>query len=328
MHQFMLSICNPPIIQTTSDYADMFTILPQHRDYRNWLGAHYANLVYLHTPDDGYQINFWSKIYTDCEPLDYDKHIDKMLLSEDDIGVDHVVDYLKELISKEYYAIVETNQYFVPETSYYRKEQYVHRQLFYGFSDIDRCFYTFGYDKRRKYRSIAVPYEDIPKATIAYDIKLAAPIHTIKLNNHTYAFDKHKAAEDYYYYCSSKFNGKTADIGYIFGIDATDQFHEIIEAALKGEDLNVILPSLFYEHKYVQKIKLQYYVESGVAGIEQKHLDAVESIANEAYKVLLLYMKYQADGKCVSLSYSHRCVDRIVSLEKKLYPELVQILER
>lgn len=327
MHEFVLPICNPPIIQTTSDYADMFTILPLHSDFQNWLGTHYSNLVYLHTPDENYQINFCSEIYTDCELLDYDIHSSEMSMSEDEIGIDNVVDYIKKLISKKYYAIVETNQYHIPGTSYYRKIQYMHRQLFYGYSDIYKCFYTLGYNKQRKYRSLAIPYEEIPKATIEYDIKLAAPIHTIKLNNNSYAFDKHKAATDYYYYCNNKYNGELTRSDYIFGINATEKFHEIIDAALNTECINVILPSLFYEHKYVQKIKLQQYLESGIIGVERHHLEVAESIMNDAYKILILYMKYTLDRKRELLSNSHKYIDRIVSSEKKLYPDLVRILE-
>ena len=137
--------------------------LKPYREYKS-----YVCLLYT---------SFCSEIYTDCELLDYDIHSSEMSMSEDEIGIDNVVDYIKKLISKKYYAIVETNQYHIPGTSYYRKIQYMHRQLFYGYSDIYKCFYTLGYNKQRKYRSLAIPYEEIPKATIEYDIKLAAPIH-------------------------------------------------------------------------------------------------------------------------------------------------------
>ena len=327
MSEFRLPINAPPIIQTTSDYADMFTILPQHRDFPKWLCSHYSNLVYLHTPLDGYQINFCSKIYTECELLDYDKHIEEMSIAESDIGIDNIVDYIKEIISKGYYAIVETNQYHVPETPYYYKMHYMHRQLYYGFSDLNKCFYTLGYNINRKYRSVAIAYDEIPKATIKFDIELAAPIHTIKPNNISYNFDRHKAAVDYWYYCNNKYDGELTRSDYIFGIDASYKFHEIIDAALNEEVINVMLPSLFYEHKYVQKVKMQQYFEWGIPGIEEKHVEMAENITKEAYRILLIYMKYEVDGNCKSLNNSHKYIDNIVSLERNLYPELVQILE-
>ncbi len=326
MNDKILTIYLPPIIQSLSDYADMFTVMPSSSYYMEWLCEHYTNLVYLYTKENGHEFNFFSPIYTNCEIMDYDVHVNNIILTSSDINMNNVVDYIKELIEQGFYVIIETNQYFVPETSFYNIYNYVHRQLYYGFSDNNHCFYTLGYHADRKYNPSIIPYESIPRAVIEYEKQLAAPIHTIRTNHEHYKFDKHKSAKEYWCYLNSKYDGELTRNDYFFGIEAMEKFHCIIDATIKGEMLNEIPISLFYEQKKLQKVKIEQYIKWVIPNINEEMLKQASEISYKAYHILLLYMKYHANRDISSLEKIHGYIDDIIDKEKILYTKLFSIL--
>lgn len=288
---------------------------------------HYSNLTYIFS-ERGYEFNFCSPIYTECELIDYDAHIQTISMTDADVTSDNVVRYLKEILAQGFYIIVETNQYFVDNTLFFKKNHYVHRQLLYGFSDEKEIFYVLSYLKNRKYMPTVTNYEAVPDAVIEYGIKLSAPLHTIRPNHTIYKFSLLRSIEEYSHYLNNTYEKTVDNSGYYLGLKAMEQFYKILRDTSKGIYHNPNTYSILYEHKRLQETKLSIYSELGITDIDNSLKIQANNITWQAHQLLLLFLKNEIRFSPSFERSSYKLLDSIINEEREFYKRLIDLLTR
>ena len=317
---YILPINNQPLVSSLSNYADFFAVASLHKGFNNWIVSHYSNVVFAKKKQ--LEFGFDDSLYDACPLCEYDVHSLAYPIEPQQFSL-----CIKQLIRQGFYVIIETNQIAVPGTLWYRRTNYMHRCLYYGFSEEQELFFLKTYLINRKYESSTISFDSFVNSTFVDGLKLAAPIHTIKLSNHSISINKNHILKGHTcYFHSTGLLQENVKSVYTFGLSATKSFHDIIEAAQERVQLDVRPVSLFYDHKVVQWYKIKLYFELGFIK-ESKIQDYYGQIVAKTHHFLVLYIKMTVNPEDEQVyKYLHDLLDSIVELEKKVYPILLSEL--
>lgn len=93
----------------------------------------------------------------------------------------NILDAIKMHLNKQEYIYIVVNEKYIPERNAYKKFDYNHCLLIYGYDDETKSFLTIGYNKYNKYIPQWIQYSDIEKAYIKHQRALKVLLYREQL---------------------------------------------------------------------------------------------------------------------------------------------------
>lgn len=154
-------------------------IIEAFAEGRNWLATH-MNVIL----DENYGVEFGDRLYS-YPPYYYDSILEMEPVNIIKIKPERVVEYIKKLLCKKYYIIMDFN---VPKiVSLLNDDFYVHEQLIYGYDDSSKVFYMPLLDPSKN---------QAKEGKISYE----AFVSSYKdIRNHYSVYTEHRIGRSFYY---------------------------------------------------------------------------------------------------------------------------------
>lgn len=217
-----------------------------------------------------------------------------------------IVDYIKERMTEAYYAYINVDIFYIPQTSKYMKEHLYHDMLLYGYDDKRQCFLAVLFNQEEKLAKVEIRFEDIRKAACHipdnpdnfYDVTV------FKLHNYSrpYPFDLNRFLLSLNRYLQSE--DRTADAfftryirmeshyRYDFGIQGE---RKLLEGLLDSDKNHFREMHFMWEHKQGLIQRFSYIVSQYpyCEGI-QEEVAELERITEQFALVRMLYIRAEA----------------------------------
>lgn len=295
----ILPLAYPPITYKPA-IATLFSILWPHKDdVKSWISDHYIQLVSTSDDDSINFLDFLSssktEIYADTPyttPMQLDIRAHKDL-----IGV--LSDFIELNINNGYYIFTGVNHFYLPCSQHYHNLHWCHPMLIYGYDrELDRIHIAEFINN--KYTHTYVTYNDINLSMENLVITDNLPIYHYKVNllrydDAAYNLNLELLMQSYQDYLSGIDSFKRLDYNYryvnhfrIYGINC----YELMIKRAQQNKLDIRLNHLFYDHKVLMKIRLEYMRDILKVPISVKIINMCESLINESLVLRSIALKY------------------------------------
>jgi hypothetical protein len=197
-----------------------------------------------------------------------------------------IISIIEECLTKGIYIYGFYNEKYIPGKSAYKKTDYNHEYIIYGFDSNKKIFVSIGYSNSGKYEEFEISYEDYMESICHMSV---FDIYLIELNkDFDYKLDINYIITDLEEYLSS-INSREENKSKLYGLKCWRQFIENIQLRIKeNKDIDLRHSKLFYEHKMLMKKRLEYLYELGYIN----SFEMYNNILNFAETAHLLSVKY------------------------------------
>ncbi len=160
MSTYTLEINENPPVKAYNHHAFGTGIITTIKKGMNWMFNNYIQLSYY--PKDGPLTFDFYMDYIYCQPVFDTEHLtdDTMCLLKW-----NPIKLFSSVIMQGKYVTCCVNEYHIPNRDAYMSYHFKHNILIYGFDDIEKVFYTAGYDDEGKYSVQKVAYKQLLKAS-------------------------------------------------------------------------------------------------------------------------------------------------------------------
>ncbi|RCX13842.1 hypothetical protein DFR58_11678 [Anaerobacterium chartisolvens] len=302
-------------------------ILLQHECCKPWF---YSNYIQLEIDMSLYsQFNFFYLWYNK-NPWFYHEMISKDTLEA--INVDFIRLITASIDSKKY---VETqiNEFYIPDSKAYNKENFIHDVLIYGYDDATGFFNVLRYNNEGVLSESLIAFSDFLKAFMS-----APPSQSInflkKREVYAYDFDIQwviQQIEDYLYSKNTyerlrMFNNPPQNK--IFGINTyrflIDYIKEICNENFSEYDVRSL--QIFYEHKKCMADRINYMCENSFLKKGEVFLNAYDNMQRDAFKCRNMLLKLEIKGNVNILNKIAAQIEQIYENEMVILPRLLEEL--
>lgn len=245
------------------------------------------------------------------------------------------VDFAIRSVINGYYVESTLNEYYLPFSAAYMKEDFPHRSMIYGFDLEKQVFYVLGYDKNKHYSKAEVPFgnmekafrelqreQDIPIAQTCLfkpsgpevDTEVNTGIIKRMLNEYVNSTDS-----------SKRFEYMRTDLPRVYGMDIYDEMISNIDVFLN----DVRVAYLLHEHKKVMCNRIRFLADCGK--IEKESYEKLTILAQQAEKLALMLrnfiIKYSISKSPAIRSNALDKLSELKALEQSFYPELIDSIQ-
>ncbi|MDD3393732.1 MAG: hypothetical protein PHG19_03700 [Anaerotignum sp.] len=261
-----------PMITSYQGIANTFAILQNVEAAQSWLFNNYIQLVYYSNIDD-VRLHEMTGSFYDLETgikyvslYNYCPYFKVQQIDRDTVKVfaKNIVDFLINCINDNNYVSIYLNQFYIPNSSAYRKKQY------------DNSVIVFGYDKCREmlktasfYRNtFSIEWMSFADVQKAFDNAFEKNEYTHKIvllklrENINYTFDTYEFIKYLADYISGKDHKSKfsfiRDKTYRYGID----YYEGIKECFSSDNYDARLLHILYDHKIVMSERLKYFLRN------------------------------------------------------------------
>ena len=177
MTKYILNIIENPTLRELHNTAFSFSVLESNNLPKSWILENFSVLKYNQT------LSYNSKFFLNwsCFNRRFVFYYDRM-------------DIIKKIISyidRNYYIYMELNEFFIPNRPAYKKFDFYHDILIYGYDKNEKILYTIAYNKDGLYKAQKIQYLDIIKAYKNYKHKYELKIMPFCISKN-YNFNKFK----------------------------------------------------------------------------------------------------------------------------------------
>ncbi|MDP4179622.1 MAG: amino acid adenylation domain-containing protein [Bacillota bacterium] len=289
------------------------------------------------------RMNFYAEIF--------DVHKD--LGCKELVDIPDMIEFIKKKIDDGCYVIVNVDEYYLPQKSFYMKEHFIHQQLVYGYDDEKKKIMTAGFNNERIFTEIFYDFETFneayelgklyykPYATWVEDravqilrpnnnthnFSFQLPIFKNQLNDYITSSDNN--AEIVYDYETSE-NLTNCD-PVRFGVNVHNAVIQHIEKTFTGElTINFIQFHLLYEHKKglydrLRYIEQEYIVDPKLGMLIDRYLKVVE-LAN-AIRLKALNLEYAFTGEGKDDDIMHKETTGIIGSAMRDFIEKIKLIK-
>lgn len=175
MTKYILNIIENPTLRELHNTAFSFSVLESNNLPKSWILENFSVLKYNQT------LSYNSKFFLNwsCFNRRFVFYYDRM-------------DIIKKIISyidRNYYIYMELNEFFIPNRPAYKKFDFYHDILIYGYDKNEKILYTIAYNKDGLYKAQKIQYLDIIKAYKNYKHKYELKIMPFCISKN-YNFNK------------------------------------------------------------------------------------------------------------------------------------------
>ncbi|WHX47902.1 hypothetical protein QNH46_17415 [Paenibacillus woosongensis] len=256
------------------------------------------------------------------------------LLTRREIDVD-IIKFLVDHIEKEYYIFLHVDEYFLPFSKAYRKYNFGHGIMIYGYDEKKGTFNVVGYDISNKlsfnlvsYSELKESYERLPEYFKTNNDDYLKKIFMLKpkyvennLNRDVlvcliteYKHSKNTIksfVKDYYTNCDT-----------FFGISIYKVLIKYYKLALNDENINLLTKNLYVliEHKKIMKARTAFFLkEMGVKDTEL--LECIDIFIKELQIAMNLNIKF-------NLIKDKKNILKILNILEQVYLKEVNFLNK
>lgn len=303
---------NPECI-TYHNTAFPLGIIKAHlSNYYEWLAEKAINCNYNSKEQlfRLYENDFWGECQNiaDTQMIVISPHI---LWSE---ALD-LIEYIKYLIDFNFYIVGTYNEFYIPQKRAYKKYNFEHDYLLFGYDDEDGSFMSIGYTDTGKYSRFKINYSDYIDS-IKNSCKTRVYFWFHKIYKDYYEdFNPKKIVAEIKKYFSNK-NDDSVNEGTIIGIQVWDELEKYILYTEKTKiDLRNI--RVFMEHKLLMNNRLMVLKNNDI--INESFVEEYkEKIYNKAQVVFNLAIKNLLGSDCLNETISS-IINDITKEEEHLF---------
>lgn len=298
----VLPLGEPPIIGY-QHHAFPLSISSLHPLFKEWFYSNYIQLVsFDNAGSNTLDYNFYEFQRLNAKsPFLGDMYIHKSMLSR----YADLLQFTMDALDDGQYIITFVNEFYVPNRRFYKKNDFIHDILIYGYDSERQVLHTAGFNENFSYGRSEIGFKDfLPAFTRFADskdrmIKWADGMHLYQLKpDNRFSFDPALVAELLEDYLdsrntSNRFRMYQSPVNHTFGLATYDHAVRYLET-LDGEPVDMRIFHIMYEHKKVMAARFRYMAEEkGFAlGVKAaKEYSALEEMAltnrNLSLKMLL-----------------------------------------
>lgn len=134
-------------------------------DYYDWFFYHYTNITSsqsLMTDIDGTPLEYFQQIQKHSDHFIINPFLDFFKIPFDffsAIDKEKCIEIIRSLIDSEYYVKVNLNEYYIPDRHAYKKYDFSHENLVFGYDAEKKTIWIEGYDTNQIVSPIEIDYE-------------------------------------------------------------------------------------------------------------------------------------------------------------------------
>jgi hypothetical protein len=323
----------PPRIKGRLHHALPLSIIPDtDPNFDEWFYSNYIQLVCNPGPLGAGELNFyeafvWNHKYPHFQVISLRRANLPMFRMES-------VDFVKSVVSHNYYVHLYVNEYHLP-LQFHNQKEVIRDILIFGFDDAEQELYVMGYTKDQTYGQAKIKYSDFSRSFQSISEDMADWAQDLYLYKQRfdipYCFSLENVAELIEDYLQSndtsrKFKGITNKQDYIYGKNAVNTYIQSLRTA-KQNYRNPAALYIFWEHKKIMKQRIQFLIErypSESAKLEQVNSD-YETIVIRAERVRLGIMKFNITCDYRIISSIADELEAIIEEETELLGSLLEI---
>lgn len=323
------------------------SIAEQHPDFNNWILNNYIQLTfdYCNVVKEGIVIDFLGGTIFDSVELLYYEDCDKIKILNENTD-DAIIHFIEQSIKNDKYICTMLNEFYVPNRSSYRKEDFEHDVLIYGCSTEKKRINIIGYNEKKEYKVSSISYDEFCEAFRTSNSMLKR----IGVNWSRYYFDINVLENSLFDYlfgvnCMEKLDNyidtEKGDLSFFLGKFSLhkriawglDIYPAIIEYVLWKKELlstlDIRIFYILYEHKRCMRKRLSLLEKKITFNINYS-IKAYEYLEEEAKIILYRSMKYNisSTAKGSALDMIIKKVKNIRKVERNCLSELLYKLIR
>ncbi len=298
-----------------------------NKDITPWIIGKYLNCVFNYdATDNRYEIDMTDWWGID-EKIVYHQCIDMRIDTLEKVGIDGI-NLIKQLLNENFYVSGMFNEKHIPGKASYKKWDYVHDFIVYGYDDNKEVYYSAGYLGNRKYSAFEIPYKnfvaslyDSPSPKIDYniwtfnrefDFKVNVPRIFARFND---------------YYNSSNYYGMRPSGSY--GIEGNRKLKEFVnERGSRPEKpwIDDRYTRGFMEHKNLSVMCIKYLQEHNIINLEDSYIQLSDMIQQKANSIYMMAIKHNIAPNRDLLKDMIDCFEYIEEAEQIVLPKVISAL--
>jgi hypothetical protein len=309
-----------PIVLNTQDYAFPSAAMANDINYENWI---YSNIIQLYYNKDCKKVPF-TYFYNGISNNPEIPIFQRQYLKSDSIkklGI-NILDYIIMMIDDGYYFTTSINEFYNPNSNVYKKSDFNHGIMVYGYDKKESMLYVASYDKTAHFRTYEISFKKFELGFLNTNANIGC--QSFKRNNTSYALDIILIKKLIIEYIYSK--NSSEDFRVIQNPLKNCVFGMYVYSYINYDNLNTTLFHLIYEHKLLMSRRIKrindILISNNITNIINKYQEVVINS-----KVLLnLYIKYNIKKDVLILKKINLLLLRIIDMEKILLEDLVKYI--
>jgi hypothetical protein len=262
-----------------------------------------------------------------------------------------IIPFLLDKLNRGYYAIINVDEYYLPEKKSYQKWHYVHPSLIYGYDHPGRRFLAIGFDRENIFSKITFDYDQFAEAYESGKIHFpeTAPwaekkaLELLRFKNHAieYPFELTRFLGRLDDYLAARgdntviYHYELPIINVAYGVAVYDEVVRHLEKDILNKQLTLDYIGVHFlaEHKKGIYNRLRYVASRyGAPDDLLKMIDEYYPIIEqfEAIRIKCLELKYVVDrfGLARLAKIVKELIEQIESVQAKEQPLLSEISKR
>mgnify|MGYP000020600920 CR=1 FL=1 len=233
-------------------------------------------------------------------------------------------EFIKNAINDDFYVIIKLDEYYIPDRYFYKRKQFIHQTLIYGFNTETKTYNIHGFNEKHTFQVTKLSFEDFNKAFNS--VRKKQNIDFFKFNKKPdIKFDLSLVIEwlRYYLYDTNQvyliyYGGELENRN--FGINVYDDLIKYIQIT-DETNLDIRAFHILWEHKKCMNLRMDYMQDTQNINIKTEILNELINIEKNALTIRNLVLKY-------NVSHNKKIILRIIEDLKVLKEEEYETLNK
>lgn len=268
-------------------HAFPLSISSLHPSFYDWFYSNYIQMTYL---DTHHFFNFYEfEKLNPRSPFLSEMYMPKTLIGK----YTNLLQFVMDSLDEDHYIVTFANEFYVPNRQGYKKYDFIHDILIYGYDLGKNILCLAGFKEHMTYGVSEISLDDFSQAFNEFSnlrngyVAWANSMHLLQLKlEHKFSFDLIAVVElleDYLYSrnTSNRFRLYENPRSYIYGLDTYDCiFHYLKERNYKPIDYRIF--HIVYEHKKIMASRLKYFIEVKKISIDPEFVMEYAALEEQA----------------------------------------------
>jgi hypothetical protein len=329
----VLPVNEKPFLIGYTHHAYPLSITSINDNYLPWFYSNFIQLkCFKKFPDDDYFIDFdfYHHFYNNYPWLKTEK-------LEETISINNsssIIEYIINCLQDKTYICIFLNEFYIPHSFFYKKKDFTHETLVFGYEYEEQCFHTLGFDKIGQFKINKIKSSDFQLAYLNRESgryqQRPLPIYKYQYNNHfSYKFNMENVYNliDDYINCkntSEKRNlpDRLSHKEHVYGVEVYDKLKLFYKDKSKNTDIRPI--HLFFEHKKCMVNRIKFIEDNHYINQDYSFYQDFREIVKTTSDMRNILMKYRFNNDGKILEKFQNNVDRMAEKEVQILKNLLK----
>lgn len=301
----------------------------QHKDGETFLYNSFLNIECL---KEGYDLNLCYTTLIEKEYC-YDLHHINIWKKYEDFLEEKKMDLVSAIIdenNKENYVYIAFDDFYLPGKK--KQKHFLHINMIYGYDDVEKVFFSVGYDSEGVYRKLLIPFETAEKAFTSFrTVEAYRPNHDVN-----YSFDKQYFFLQVEDFLASEHNFVTEEDmnecylskkDFFYGLKVYDRVEEHLLRHMNGGELDFRNIHQLYELSQLNMKRMSYLKENLGFNISYELIGMSSDIFRVSEVMRILTLKSQIKDDKILIE---RVLGYLILLKEKnicFYNQLLKVFK-